>query len=90
MPPLLTLQDIVKFNEIYLAQAKAYSNPTYLHPGNENVRSDDFGAVKLDLITSDKNYLLVPLKLCSKDILKYKIDVDSVLQMIGKKQTPFC
>jgi hypothetical protein len=63
------------FNEVYLAQAKAYSNPTFLQHGNENSRSDESGMLKMNLQTSDKNYLLVPLRLCSKTSLKYEIDV---------------
>lgn len=44
------------------------------------------GMTKLDLENSDKNYLLVPLKLCSGAELKYELDIESVLEMTGKKK----
>lgn len=40
-----------------------------------------FGMADLKLESSDKNYLLVPLKLASSKCLTYEVDVKAILKI---------
>jgi hypothetical protein len=80
LPESITLDQILEFNKRFIQQSRAYNNPTVLCPNPDHQQPRD---EEMKLEGSQKNYLLVPLKLTG-DELDYEFDDQCVLQMIGK------
>jgi len=72
------MEDLVEFNRIFLAQVYASMNPMML---NVNQRADP---IDFNLLNSDKNYLLLPLRLkqgadvVGETSLEYEVAADLV------------
>ena len=75
------MDDVLEFNSKIGGQAQALLNPSMFNLG---VKADP---IVFDLQGSQKNYLLVPLKLDETEAgsgLTYRIDSETILQMTDK------
>ena len=80
-PEGVTMDDVLEFNSKIGGQAQALLNPSMFNLG---VKAEP---ITFDLQGSQKNYLLVPLKLDEAEAdsgLTYRIDSETILQMTDK------